>query len=955
MAEEDKVVWSRLVDEALDRAPGPASDWLASLPLPPPSALDTLWPPTGGDTRSPAPAGEAGEPQPGDTVGAYRLVRPVARGGMGSVWLAERADGALQRRVAIKLPHLAWGAGLAERMLRERDIGARLEHPHIARLYDAGVDHRGHPFLAFEFIDGVAIDLWCQSRELGLRARLKLFLQVAQAVAYAHARLVVHRDLKPSNVLVSADGQVHLLDFGIAKLLHEAPDDAGATQRLGPVMTPHYASPEQLRGEPVTVASDVYSLGVMLYELLTGERPHAPQRPGLAPLEQAVQLAMQTAESPRASKRVGDRALARALRGDVDAILAKALQRQSEQRYATVDALADDIQRHLAGEPVRARPGTAAYRLARLVTRHTPASAAVATVTLAAVVGTAVIVGQARRAGAEAEQAQLVKQFVVDAFRASAQVDEADEQGRASSFERLLERNAQLIARANTPRLQAELYGIVAGILLDARSFEFAAQNARRQIGALEQAGAPAAELAAPHLLLSQALLGDGLATEAEQQARNALALAPPSTPAAARARLQLSAGLAAGGQLSAATDELDQVDAELFAGGRATLAERARSMALRADILDARDRPEQAETLLTHAIETADSTGGPPSRLAIDLRLALARHLILQRRSDAARGALTSALAAIRGADGASAEAALIEAEMGALTLYAGASATDTEAALAAVERSHASIAAPEARASALQKAWADVYAAEAALARGHVERARTLASAAGSVLLPLARSPRARLQLLAVLAQVAVRAEPAAQADELLRDWRTLAEARFPREAWKARLADAEHLVNRGHWPEAEAALNGVADGRMAEGPAPAVAIEAQARVTAERLRALLDRGERAQALALADVAPAMTDASPRAEALCHAGRPAAGLALLDKADKAPIAGAYPYSLGLAQRQAVRGLCHLAAGDRPQAAAMERLARSTFEAQPDVNPAYRRVLQRLVEALNR
>jgi len=952
MAEEDKVVWSRLVDEALDRAPRPASDWLASLPLPPPSTLDTLWPPTGDDNRSPAPAGEAGEPQPGDTVGTYRLVRPVARGGMGSVWLAERADGSLQRRVAIKLPHLAWGPGLAERMLRERDIGARLEHPHIARLYDAGVDHRGHPFLAFEFIDGVAIDLWCESRQLGVRARLKLFLQVAQAVAYAHARLVVHRDLKPSNVLVSADGQVHLLDFGIAKLLHEAPDDAGATQRLGAVMTPHYASPEQLRGEAVTVASDVYSLGVMLYELLTGVRPHAPQRAGLAALEQAV---LQTEPVP-ASKRVSDKAVARALRGDIDAILAKALQRQPEQRYATVDALADDVQRYLAGELVRARPATAAYRFARLVARHTAASAALATVALAAVIGTAVIVGQARRAGAEAEQAQLVKQFVLDAFRASAQVDEADEQGRASSFERLLERNAQLIARANTPRLQAELYGIVAGILLDARSFEFAAQNARRQIAALEQAGAPAAELAAPRLLLSQALLGDGLATEAEQEARSALASAPAGTPAAARARLQLSAALAAGGQLSAATDALDKVDAELFAGGRTTLPERARAMALRADILDARDQAEQAETLLTHAIETADSTSGAPSRLAIDLRLALARHLILQRRGDAARATLVPALAVIRGAGGgASAEAALVEAEMGALTLYAGASPANIEAALATVERNHAAITAPEAHASALQKAWADVYAAEAALARGHIARAHTLASAAGGVLLPLARSPGARLQLLAVLAQVAVRSGPAAQAGELLHDWRTLAEARFPREAWKAQLAEAEHLVNQARWPEAETALNGLAGARTAGGPTPAAAAEAQARVASERLRALLDRGDGAQALALAETAPAMTDASARAEALCHAGRATAGLALLDKADKSPLAGAYPYDLGLARRQAARGHCQLAAGDRTQAMAMERLARNTFDAQSDINPAYRRVLQRLVEALKR
>jgi hypothetical protein len=947
MAEVNKDAWSRLVDEAVDQELGPAGDWLASLPLSASSSPDTWWPSRGGEGTAPGLASEAGEAQPGDTVGTYRLVRLVARGGMGSVWLAERADGALQRRVAIKLPHLAWGAGLAERMRRERDIGARLEHPHIARLYDAGVDHRGHPFLAFEFIDGVAIDLWCSSRQLNARARLKLFLQVAQAVAYAHARLVVHRDLKPSNVLVSADGQVHLLDFGIAKLLHEGPDDASATQRLGAAMTPHYASPEQLRGEPVTVASDVYSLGIMLYELLTGERPHQPERSGLAAWQQVVQLE----EPAPASHKVADRALSRTLRGDIDAILAKALRRQPEQRYATVDALADDIQRHLAGEPVRARPDTAAYRLTRLVTRHTAASATVATVALAAVIGTAVIVGQARRASAEAEQALLVKRFVIDAFRASAQVDDVDERSRASSFERLLERNAQLIARANTPRLQAELYGIVAGILLDAQSFEFAAQNARRQITALEHAGAPATERATAHLLLSQALLGDGLSVEAEEQARRAQGLAAPGTPPAARARLQLSAALAATGQLAAAATELDQVDAELFAGGRTALAERARAMALRAEILDARNQAEQAETLLVHAIEMADSVPAQSGRLAIDLRLALARHLILQRRVDAARAVIVPALAAVRSAGGTAAEVALVEAEMGALTLYAGASAAGIEAALATVERSHAAITAAEARATPLQKAWADAYAAEAALARGQLERAQTLATAAGSVLLPLARSPRARLQLLAVLAQVAVRSGPAANADELLRDWLTLAETRFPREIWRARLIEAEHLGNQGRWTKAEGTLDEV----DAEASASFSAGEAQARSATERLRALLDRGERSQAAALAESGAPAADAEPRAEALCHAGRTAAGLALLDKADRAMPAGAYPYSLAVAQRLAVRGLCHLAAGNRGQAAAMARLARTTFEAQPATHPAYRRVLQRLDEALGR
>jgi tetratricopeptide (TPR) repeat protein len=197
----------------------------------------------------------------GDLVGPYRLIRELGGGGMGTVWLAERADGRFKRQVALKLPRLAWGAGLARRMARERDIDALLQHPNIARLYDAGVDDRGRPCLALAYIDGQPIDARCRIQGLGVRAQLGLFVQVARAVADAHGRLVVHRDLKPSNVLVTREGQAHLLDFGIAKLLDDgaADDDVGLTQQQGRVLTPHYASPEQVAGAAITVQSDVYS------------------------------------------------------------------------------------------------------------------------------------------------------------------------------------------------------------------------------------------------------------------------------------------------------------------------------------------------------------------------------------------------------------------------------------------------------------------------------------------------------------------------------------------------------------------------------------------------------------------------------------------------------------------------------------------------------------------------
>jgi len=337
---------SRLLDEALELDASDREAWLAALPAedqPHAARLRKMLAERDNDkgverlASLPHLSADAEMAHVGDAVGPYRLLREIGHGGMGSVWLAERADGRFERQVALKLPRLAWGAGLAERMAREREIGMLLEHASIARLYDAGVDERGRPYLAMEYIDGQPLDAWCASRALDIPARLRLFLQIARAVAYAHGRLVVHRDLKPSNVLVSADGQAHLLDFGIAKRLTEAaPGAKGLTQEQGRVLTPHYASPEQIAGEAITVASDVYSLGVLLYEMLTGALPIAPRRetPG------AVEDAILQGDAPLASSRVKDKATARAVRGEIDAILAKAMQREPQRRYATVDALA---------------------------------------------------------------------------------------------------------------------------------------------------------------------------------------------------------------------------------------------------------------------------------------------------------------------------------------------------------------------------------------------------------------------------------------------------------------------------------------------------------------------------------------------------------------------------------------------------------------------------------------
>lgn len=301
-------------------------------------------------------------------VGPYTLVRLVGEGGMGWVWLAERADGALTRTVALKLPKWTWSfPDLTARLARERDILASLEHANIARLYDAGVDESGRPYLAMEYVDGQPIDVYCRERALPLDARLRVLLQVAHAVAYAHSRLVVHRDLKPSNIVVAPDGSVRLLDFGIATLLDPAATTRrDVTQPGTRIFTLQYAAPEQIAGRPIGTPTDVYALGLVLYELLTGASPYRVARGSAAALEEAIVAG----DTRPASAAASDRTTARHLRGDLDAILNKALKAEPAQRYASVDAFADDLERYLKHETVSARPDSAAYRARTFVRRH---------------------------------------------------------------------------------------------------------------------------------------------------------------------------------------------------------------------------------------------------------------------------------------------------------------------------------------------------------------------------------------------------------------------------------------------------------------------------------------------------------------------------------------------------------------------------------------------------------
>ena len=430
----------------------------------------------------------AARTQPGrdQEIGPYRLLREIGQGGMATVWLAERADGLLTRRVALKLPHVSWGRGsFAERMARERAILASLTHPNIARLYDAGLAADGRPYLALEFVDGQPIDGYANARSLSVRQRIELIVQVARAVAYAHGQLVVHRDLKPSNILVDAEGQAHLLDFGVAKLIDpgaDATEPSDATVAGGRALTPDYASPEQVRGDAIGTASDIYSLGVVLFELLAGDRPYRREK-GLSAL--ALAQAVADAELRRPSDVAVNPVVARQLRGDLDAIVGRALAAASRDRYATIDAFADDLERHLRGEPVLARPDAFAYRAGRWIRRNKGVTA-IAAATVVAILGGAyaqVIVGialgtgaalalwqrgralaEADRARAALERAEQVTAFVASIFTQA--VPRSGEGGSVTAVD-LLQSAAQRVESdlLGQPEVAAELGALIGASL----------------------------------------------------------------------------------------------------------------------------------------------------------------------------------------------------------------------------------------------------------------------------------------------------------------------------------------------------------------------------------------------------------------------------------------------------------------------------------------------------------
>jgi len=337
----------------------------------------------------------------GQQIGPYSIEKLIGSGGMGEVYLAHRHDGTFRQQVAIKFAAFArYSPALLERFETERQILSDLSHPAIARLYDGGSTEQGTPYLVMEYIQGYAIDDYCNRQKLDLNQRLTLFSQVCEAVQFAHRNLVIHRDIKPSNILVDEQGTPKLLDFGVAKLLTHTSADASLTAALGPIATPAYASPEQLQGQALSTASDVYSLGVLLFELLTGSSPYQVD---MSDLKQAVKIICETT-APRPSQSLAedfqlnyiDKRFAKQLKGDLDSIVAKCLNKQAEFRYASAGELAQDLTRHIGGKPVMAQADTLAYRTGKLFRRH-PLSISSTILALIATVGfSAFTVKQAR-------------------------------------------------------------------------------------------------------------------------------------------------------------------------------------------------------------------------------------------------------------------------------------------------------------------------------------------------------------------------------------------------------------------------------------------------------------------------------------------------------------------------------------------------------------------------------
>jgi eukaryotic-like serine/threonine-protein kinase len=503
-----------------------------------------------------------------ERMGAFRIVRELGRGGMGVVYLGERDDGQFEQRVAIKIV-AAEAADDEQRrsFLAERRILAALSHPNIARLIDGGIAADGRPYLVLEYVDGVPVTRCCDEQRLDTVARLRIFLDICAAVQHAHAQLIIHRDLKPGNILVDAARRVHLLDFGIARLLLP-PEEAAPTRPDLRALTPEYASPEQVRGETLTIASDVYSLGTLLYELLCGAGPYALTTRGAMEVAQAVCTqeplrpsvralrahdgdddALPTTRERAAARGTTPERLSRLLAGDLDSIVLMALRKEPERRYASVASLREDIERHLAGLPVRAHRGSRRYRAGRFVRRHRAAVIATGLGTAALIAGAAVSGWQALAARRERDRAELalaeaetLTQFLAELFQ-TGELDDGRPGADVTAADLLRRGIARADELADRPLLQARLLAVIGGMSHNLGRFHDAVSLLERAATLQRSAGDPAAlELSGTLLLLARAETSRGRHDDARVHAEEALVLRQarlPSTDAGIAEALQ--------------------------------------------------------------------------------------------------------------------------------------------------------------------------------------------------------------------------------------------------------------------------------------------------------------------------------------------------------------------------------------------------------------------------------
>ena len=499
-----------------------------------------------------------GDPEPESVaepqlIGPYRIIELLGRGGMGSVYLAEREDNSFEHRVALKVLRSGLNdTGMEARFKSERQILADLRHPNIARLIDGGTTVDGVPYLAMEYVDGSRIDGWCDHRRLSIDERLDLFRVVCSAVQAAHRSLVVHRDLKPANILVTPEGHPKLLDFGIAKILGPSSHahTMAVTGTLDRLLTPAFASPEQVLGEPVTTVSDVYSLGVVLYELLVGTSPQIfknssatevervvchenPDRPSLTVRRRKGTMAGSAAARDR---RLTEDRLARRLAGDLDTIVMTALRKEPERRYPSVEALAEDLRRHLARLPVKARPDTVSYRAGKFFRRHR-ASVIASAAGVIAVLGFGIqstvnarlavkerdraLVAE-EQARVEAQTAERVSTFLVDLFRVA---DPGENRGEEISVRKLLDRGATRLddELADEPGTRARLLRAVGEVYGNLGEYTRSSELLTRSVEVLRRDSPQSLELAATLNELAKVRFNLGHVDEAKDLAREAL------------------------------------------------------------------------------------------------------------------------------------------------------------------------------------------------------------------------------------------------------------------------------------------------------------------------------------------------------------------------------------------------------------------------------------------------